>query len=686
MTTAAISIQQLAINTIRTLSMDAVEAANSGHPGTPMALAPAAYAIWNRVLRYDPEAPRWANRDRFVLSCGHASMLLYSMLHLTGVKRVGRDGQRTGELAVPLEEVKRFRQLDSLTPGHPESHLTTGVETTTGPLGQGCGNSVGMAMASHWLAARFNRPGFDLFNFNVYVLCSDGDLMEGVASEAASLAGHLKLANLCWIYDNNRITIEGHTSLAFSEDVALRFSGYGWNTVHVRDANDVDALSTALRTFRDTTDRPTLIVLDSHIGWGSPNKQDSHEAHGAPLGADEVKLTKHAYGWPEEEKFLVPAGVREHFQAGIGTRGRQLRESWEQLYTRYAAQYPDLAKQLDLMEQRELPAGWDQGFPTFPTDPKGIATRQSSGKVQQTVGKNLPWLIGGSADLAPSTRTLLEFEGAGDFHAGNYGGRNLHFGIREHGMGAILNGLATCHLRPYGATFLVFSDYCRPAMRLSAIMEVPSIYIFTHDSIGVGEDGPTHQPIEHLAALRAMPGLLVMRPGDANEVVEAWKTIMPLQHDPVALILTRQNLPTVDRAKYAPAAGVSQGAYIIADAPSGKPSVILLTSGSELSLCLSAHEKLTAAGVAARVVSMPCWELFDRQPAAYQAEVLPPSVTTRVVVEMASSFGWARYAGTQGRYVTIDHYGASAPAGQLAKKFGFTVENIVSQVQAALAR
>ncbi len=677
-----VSIEQLAINTIRTLSMDAVEAANSGHPGTPMALAPVAYSLWNRVLKYDPTTPLWPNRDRFVLSCGHASMLLYSVLHLTGVKDLDSEGKPTGKPAVSLDDIKQFRQWGSKTPGHPEYHHTTGVEVTTGPLGQGCGNSVGLAAASRWLAARYNKPGFKLFDFNVYVLCSDGDLMEGVASEAASLAGHLKLSNLCWIYDNNRITIEGHTSLAFSEDVAMRFQGYGWNTTHVRDANDLDALTTAYQTFKDTPDRPTLIVVDSIIGFGSPNKHDSHEAHGAPLGAEEIKLTKHAYGWPEDAKFLVPPEVPAHFDRELGERGHRSRTKWEALYAEYQKAHPELAAQLELMQAGELPKAWDAELLVFPADAKGIASRSSSGKVMQTIGKKIPWFIGGSADLAPSTKTLLEFDGAGQFEATDYGGRNFHFGIREHAMGAFLNGMATTGIRPYGATFGVFSDYCRPAIRLAAIMGLPSIFIFTHDSIGVGEDGPTHQPIEHLAALRAIPQLRVVRPGDANEVTECWRAILGWKHRPTCLFLTRQNIPTFDRTKAKPATGCAKGAYILSE-PSGKPTVILMGTGSEVSLCMAAAEALAKDGVHARVVSMPCWEIFEEQDEAYKASVFPAEITARVAVERASPFGWERYVGHKGKTVTLNHYGASAPDTVLAKMFGFTVENVVAQAKAA---
>jgi transketolase len=672
------SIEQLAINTIRTLSMDAVQAANSGHPGTPMALAPVAYTLYNEVLRYDPAQPAWPNRDRFVLSCGHASMLLYSVLHLAGVKQLGQDGRPTGELAVPLDDIRRFRQLDSRCPGHPEHGHTSGVETTTGPLGQGLGNSVGMAIASRWLAAQYNRPGFDLFDFNVYALCSDGDLMEGVGGEAASLAGHLKLSNLCWIYDDNTITIEGHTSLTFSEDVAARFSGYGWNVVEVDDVNQLDALREALRIFQQTNDRPTLVIVRSVIGFGSPHKANSHEAHGAALGDEEVRLTKAAYGWPENEKFLVPDEVRTHFSQGIGARGRKLQADWAAKFAKYQEKYPELAGQLEMIQRGELPEGWDADIQPFPADAKGMASRVSSGKVLNQMAKHVPWLLGGSADLAPSNNSRLVFDNVGDFAAGQYAGRNFHFGIREHAMGTVCNGMVLCGLRAYGATFFVFTDYMRPSIRLAAIMGLPVFHVFTHDSIGVGEDGPTHQPIEHLAALRAIPNLLVIRPADANEVAEAYKVIMRSKNRPAALVLTRQNLPTLDRAKYASAAGVERGGYVLADAPDGKPEVILIGTGSEVLLCMAAYEELAAEGVKARVVSLPCWELFDAQPAEYRDAVLPPGVTRRVAVELGVKQGWQRYIGRNGTFIGMCGFGASAPVGVLLKHYGFTVENVVA--------
>jgi transketolase len=675
----ASKIDATCINTIRTLSMDAVQAANSGHPGTPMALAPVAYCLWQQFLRFDPQDPIWPNRDRFILSAGHASMLLYSLLHLTGVKAVSKDYEALGEPSVPLEAIKRFRQLDSRCPGHPEYRWTSGVETTTGPLGNGLATSVGIAIAGRWQAAHFNQPGFDdLIDFNVYALCGDGCMMEGISAEAASLAGHLKLSNLCWIYDNNRITIEGHTALAFSDDVATRFIGHGWNVTRVGDANDQDMLARAFRTFLNTRDRPTLIIVDSHIGYGAPNKQDTSAAHGEPLGEQEIRLAKRNYGWPEDAKFLVPDGVYEHFRAGIGQRGKELRDAWFTRVRDYRAKHPELAEQFYRLHHRQLPEGWDKGLPSFPTDAKGLATRDASGKVLNALANNVPWLMGGSADLAPSCKTRLTFDGAGDFLAESPGGRNLHFGIREHVMAAVLNGMALVKVRAFGSTFLIFSDYAKPAIRLSALMELPVIYVFTHDSIGVGEDGPTHQPVEQIASLRMIPGLVVLRPADANETVEAWKVIMKLHHAPAALVLTRQALPVIDRTKYASAAGVGQGAYILADAPGGQPEVLLLATGSEVALCLDAYERLSAEGIKARVVSIPSWELFDDQPAEYRDKVLPPEVTARVSVEQASTFGWAKYVGARGASIGMRSFGASAPLKDLAKKFGFTADHVVA--------
>ncbi len=678
------SIDQLAINTIRTLSMDAVQKANSGHPGTPMALAPLAYTLWNEVLRYDPDDPLWPGRDRFVLSCGHASMLLYSVLHLAGVKQF-KDGKPTGELACPLDQIKLFRQLHSRCPGHPEHGDTSGVETTTGPLGQGLGNSVGMAIAQRWLSSNFDRPGFDLFDYNIYAVCSDGDFMEGVSNEAASLAGHLKLSNLCWLYDDNTITIEGHTQLAYSDDMATRFRGLGWHVVEVADVNDLDALRKAYKEFAATDDKPTLIIVHSIIGYGAPHKANTSKAHGSPLGDDEIRAAKEFYGWPPDAKFLVPDEVPKHFDAGVGARGRKLHAEWQEKFKAYGAKHKDLAAQWRMMEKRELPNGWDADIPTFPADAKGLASRKSSGQVLNAVAKNVPWLIGGSADLAPSTLTTLE--GSDSFEPDSYGGRNFHFGIREHGMAAALNGMALSDIRPFGSTFFVFSDYLRPSMRLSAIMRLPVVYIFTHDSIGVGEDGPTHEPIEQLAAARSIPHLVVIRPSDANEVSAAWRAIMPIQDRPVALVLTRQNLPTIDRTKYASADGVQRGGYVLADAkPGATPEVILMGSGSEVGICVEAYEQLAAAGTKVRLVSMPCWELFDEQNQAYRDSVLPPAVTARVAVEAGVEQGWDKYLGTGGRFIGMTGYGASAPGGLLFEHFGFTPDHIVNEAQALLRK
>jgi transketolase len=677
----------LSINTIRTLAIDGVQKANSGHPGAPMGLAPVVYELWQRYLQYDPADPLWPNRDRFVLSNGHASMLLYATLHLTGVRGVDGDGNVTPDKpALSMDDLKQFRQLDSKTPGHPESHMTAGVETTTGPLGQGVGNSVGMAIASKWLAANYNKPGFEVFDFNVYAMCGDGDMMEGVGCEAASLAGHLKLSNLCWIYDHNHVTLDGPASYSFSEDVMTRFLGLGWNVTRVADANDLEMLGHAYETFLKTKDRPTLIVVDSHIGYGSPNKQDSSDSHGEPLGVEEVKLVKKFYGWPEDAQFLVPDGVYDQFKKGIGKRGAELHSNWSKKFGDYKQQFPELAEQLDLMQHWKLPQGWDKDLPTFPPDAKGMATRDSSGKVLNALGKNIPWLIGGSADLAHSNKTNLTFEGAGDFFPDEYKGRNLHFGVREHAMGAAVNGMSVTRLRAFGATFFNFSDYMRPSMRLAALMETPSIFIFTHDSIGLGEDGPTHQPIEQLAGLRAMPNMMVLRPGDANEVVEAYKVIIQSRHSPASLVLTRQTMPTYDRTKYASASGVAKGAYVLADVDGGKPDVILMGTGSELHLCVEAYEKLKAEGIKARVVSMPSWELFEKQDAAYKESVFPPSVTARVSVEMASTFGWERYVGPKGKMIGMHTFGASAPLKDVLKKFGFLTENVVAAAKEVLGK
>jgi transketolase len=674
-------LDQLCVNTIRTLSMDAVQKANSGHPGTAMAMAPVAYTLWQDFLRFDPDDPIWPNRDRFVLSIGHASMLLYSMLHLSRVKAVNPKYEKLGSVSVTLDDIKGFRQLGTKCPGHPEYRWTSGIETTTGPLGQGVATSAGMAIGAGWMASYFNRPGFEMIDYDVYALCGDGCMMEGVSGEAASLAGHLKLGNLCWIYDNNRITIEGNTSWAFSEDVATRFMAYGWNVTRVGDANDLAMLARAFQNFRNTNDRPTLIIVDSHIAYGSPNKQDTSAAHGEPLGDEEIKLTKRNYGWPEDAKFLVPEGVYENFSSRLGKRGQELRTAWMKKFDEYKAAFPELADHLYRMQHRELPEGWEKALPAFPADPKGLAGRDSSAKVMNAIAQKVPWLIGGSADLAPSTKTRLTFEGAGDFTAQNHAGRNFHFGIREHAMGSILNGLALTKARAYGSGFLIFSDYARGPIRLSALMELPVIHIFTHDSIGVGEDGPTHQPVEQLISLRAIPGLIVLRPGDANEVSEAWRLIMESQHEPVALILSRQNCPTLDRTKYAPAAGLAKGAYVLASA--GSPKVILIATGSEVGMTVDAYEKLTADGIPARVVSMPSWELFDHQPKEYRDSVLPPSIQARVSVEQASTMGWNRYARSN---VGMTTFGASAPLQELQKKFGFTPDAIVAAAMQQIAQ
>jgi transketolase len=674
-------LDQLCIDTIRTLAMDAVQKANSGHPGTPMALAPVMYTLWRNVLRFDPDDAAWPNRDRFILSAGHASMLLYATLFLAGVKKLDERRQPLDEPAVSLDDMKNFRQLDSLCPGHPEHHITTGVEATTGPLGQGCGMSVGMAMGERWLAQNFNRPGLEIFGYDVYALCSDGDMMEGVSNEAASLAGHLRLSNLCWIYDDNRITIEGHTDLAFGDDVAMRFRAYGWNVEHVADANDARAIASALKHFKESQDAPTLIIVRSHIGFGAPHKHDTSAAHGEPLGEDEVRLAKQTYGWPEDEHFLVPEAAPEHFREGISPRASELRREWQERMQAYREKFPDLAERLDLMQSGAPPKGWDSGLQNFKVDEKGLATREASGKALNAIAEKMPWLIGGAADLAPSTRSNLTFENAGDFEPGYYGGRNLHFGIREHAMGAVLNGLALTKLRVYGSTFLIFSDYMKPSIRLAALMGLPVIYIFTHDSIGLGEDGPTHQPIEQLAALRAIPGLVTLRPADANEAVEAWRVAMR-QTQPVCMALSRQKLPTIDRARFSPAAGLLRGAYVLAD--TDKPEVILIGTGSEVHLCLEAFETLKAEKVSARVVSMPSWELFEQQDRAYREQVLPPEITARVCVEAASPLGWDRYVGASGAKITLCGFGASAPAADLMLRFGFTREAIVAAARRQL--
>ena len=677
-------LADLSIATLRTLSMDAVQAAQSGHPGTAMAMAPAVYELWQEFLRFDPEDPIWPNRDCFVLSIGHASALLYSVLHLTGVKAVDAQYERLGEPSVTLDDLKTFRQLNSRCPGHPEYRWTSGVETTTGPLGQGVATSVGMALAAKWQAAHFDRPGFQLFDYDVYAMCGDGCMMEGVASEAASLAGHLQLDNLCWIYDNNRITIEGHTALAFSDDVATRFVAYGWNVTRVGDANDLEMLRRAFTTFKRTSDRPTLIIVDSHIGYGAPHKQDTSAAHGEPLGEVEVALTKLNYGWPEDALFRVPDEVVTHFRHGMAARGRLARTEWEATFAGYAMAFPEMAEELRQMQHRELPPGWDHDLAAFPASERGVSGRDASSAVLNAIATRVPWLIGGSADLAPSTKTRLAFDGAGDFSAGERGGRNLHFGVREHAMGAVLNGLSLSKVRPFGSGFLIFSDYARPAIRLSALMEIPVVHIFTHDSIGVGEDGPTHQPVEQLASLRAIPGLVTLRPADANEVVEAWRYVMPLRRHPVALVLSRQAMPTFDRTAFGAASGLARGAYVMADPVNGPPAVMLLATGSEVALCIEARDLLAADGIGARVVSMPSWEIFEEQSQDYRDSVLPPGIVARVAVEQAATFGWERYVGLTGAVVGMRTFGASAPLKALQQKFGFTPAHVVAMAKEQL--
>jgi transketolase len=681
-----IQIDQLCINTIRTLSMDAVQQAKSGHPGAPMALAPLVYTLWNRVMHFDPQDPIWPNRDRFVLSNGHASMLLWSVLHLSKTQAVDAEYETLGQPSVTLDDIRHFRQINSKAPGHPEYHLVSGVETTSGPLGQGIATSVGMAIARKWLGARYNRPGFEMFDYNIYTVCGDGCLMEGVGSEAASLAGHLGLDDLCWIYDNNHITIEGNTRITFTEDVACRFLAYGWNVLRVGDANDTDRIEHALAVFRETKGRPTLIILDSHIGYGAPHKQDTADAHGEPLGEEEIRLAKRNYGWPEDAKFLVPNGVYERFAQGIGQRGATARSEWNKLFDSYRKATPDLAAEIEQMQRRELPAGWDRNFPAFPADPKGIAGRDASSKMLNVIAQNVPWFLGGSADLGPSNRTLFTYPGAASFEADSPAGKMLHFGIREHAMAAIVNGLSLSKLRPFGATFFIFSDYARPAIRLSAIMELPTLFVFTHDAMGDGEDGPTHQPVEHLASMRAMPGLVTLRPGDANEVVEAYRYILQLRHKPAVLVLSRQPLPTLDRTKYAPASGLARGAYVLSDAPGGNPEIILIATGSEVSLAVDAHEKLTAEGIRSRVVSMPSWDIFDQQPKDYRDSVLPPAVSARIAIEQASTFGWERYVGGAGRVIGMKTFGASAPLKELQTQFGFEPDRVVAEAKELLGR
>lgn len=674
----------LSINTIRTLSMDAVQQANSGHPGTAMALAPLVYTIWNRVMEFDPADPFWPNRDRFVLSNGHASMLLWSVLHLTGTQAMNANHEPMGKPSISLEDIRRFRQLGSKAAGHPEHHDVSGVEATTGPLGQGVANSVGMAIAQKWLATQYNRPGFEIFDYRIYAVCGDGCLMEGVSAEAASLAGHLGLDNLCWIFDNNRITIEGSTDLAFTEDVGARFRAYGWNVLYLEDANDLARIEQTLDEFKRTTGRPTFVVFDSQIGYGAPNKQGKCEAHGEPLGVEEIKLSKRFFGWPEEPSFLIPDEVPAHFAAGIGKRGQLARQKWLDLFAGYRAQFPELASEIDQMQLGGLPTGWDRDLPVFPADAKGVAGRDASGKTLNVLSKNIKWLLGGSADLGSSNKTQLKFEGAGEFQAGSFGGKNFHFGVREHAMCAVVNGMTLSKLRAFGATFFIFSDYARPAIRLASLMELPSLFIFTHDALGDGEDGPTHQPIEQLISMRAMPGLVTLRPGDANEVVEAYRYIMQLKHQPTVLTLTRQPIPTLDRTKYAPASGVAKGAYVLGDCPDGNPDVILIATGSELYVAAQAHEQLLSEGIRSRVVSMPSWDIFENQTAEYRESVFPAKVRARVVIEQAATFGWERYVGTTGAIIGMNSFGASAPYKDLQKHFGFTPEAVIAAAREQL--
>jgi len=683
---ARTEIDELCINTIRTLTIDDVQKANSGHPGSPMALAPLAYVIWQRFLRFDPQQPIWPNRDRFVLSNGHASMLLYSMLFLTGVRAVDPDYEVVGEPAVSLEDIKRFRQLDSKCPGHPEYRWTSGVETTTGPLGQGVATSVGMAVASKWLAARYNAPGFEIFDFDVYTVCGDGDLEEGVSNEAASIAGHQQLDNLCWIYDNNHISIDGPTDITYTDDVAARFAGYGWNVTRVGDANDLDLITRALEVFRREQERPTLIVLDSHIGYGSP-LVDTAKVHGEPLGEEDVRETKRFYGWPEDAQFLVPDGVREHFDEGIGARGDRLRQEWDDLLLSYTREHEPRAHEIDQMQRRELPDGWDDNIPSFEPGEKGMATRKASNQVENAVAARIPWLLAGSADLTGSTAVELDdVEGASSFEPDNRTGRQLHLGIREHGSATLSNGLAVSKLRPLWSTYLTFSDYAKPGIRLSALMELPVIHLFTHDSIGLGEDGPTHQPVEHLAGLRAIPGLDVIRPADANETAYAWREALDRTHQPVALVLTRQAVPIIDRARYASAEGLRRGGYVLADPESGDPVVIMIATGSEVSLAIAAHEKLIGEGVPSRVVSLPCWELFERQDQSYRDEVLPPDIPARVSIEEASTLGWERFVGTEGAAIGMHTFGSSAPLKDVLTKFGFTPDKVAEKAKEVLGR
>ena len=679
-------LDQLSINTIRFLSVDAVQQAKSGHPGLPLGAAPMAYVVWTRFLQHNPTNPQWFNRDRFVLSAGHGSMLLYSMLYLTGYD-------------LPLDQIKQFRQWGSLTPGHPERGLTPGVETTTGPLGQGFGNGVGMAIAEAYLAARYNRPGFDVLHHYTYGLVSDGDLMEGVAAEAASLAGHLKLGKLIYLYDNNHITLAASTQLSFTEDRAQRFAAYGWHTQTIDDGNNVDAIDPAIRAARQDTERPSLILVRTHIGYGAPHKQDTFAAHGSPLGEEEVTLTKENLGWPIGPPFLVPEAVEQHCRQVVH-RGRIAEAEWNEKFAAYEQQYPALARELRLLITGELPPGWDANMPQFPADANGLATRVASGNIMQAISQQLPGLIGGSADLNPSTYTELHDAGnfeqsamaVGDLQGSagggwSYAGRNLQFGVREHAMGAILNGLATHGgIIPFGATFLTFSDYMRPPIRLAALMGIQVVYVFTHDSLALGEDGPTHQSVEQLASLRAIPQLIVIRPGDANETAVAWRVAIETRDRPVALILTRQHVPTLDRTLLAPADGLRQGAYILADAPQGNPHVILIASGSEVGLIVAAQQKLQDQHIAVRLVSMPSWELFEAQSREYRDAVLPPSVRARLAVEAGVTQGWHRYVGDQGDVIGVDRFGASAPGPVVMREYGFTVEHVCQRARALLER
>lgn len=673
MTVSSTSIEQLAINTIRTLSMDAVQAANSGHPGTPMALAPTAWCLWQEALRYSPEHPEWPARDRFVLSCGHASMLLYSMLYLTGVKRSSNNSQP----AISLDDIRNFRQLHSPCAGHPEYGEAAGIETTTGPLGQGVANSVGMAIAARWFAARYDRPGLNLFGYNVYSLCSDGDLMEGVAREAASLAGHLGLENLCWIYDDNRITIEGSTELAFTEDVGGHFEALGWNVVRVDDANDIELISAALEEFQRTKSGPTLIILRSIIGYGAPNKQNTADAHGSPLGEKEVVLAKQNYGWPEDARFMVPDDVLLHFANKGVRRGNEQFDDWNARWGKYREQYPAEAAELMAIWSGKLPENWDADIPVFEAGGKPMATRVSSGKVLNAIARRVPWLMGGSADLAGSNKSLID--GEPDLSRQNAAGRNMRFGVREHSMAAICNGMALSGIRSYAATFFVFTDYMRPSMRLASLMRQNVVYILTHDSIGLGEDGPTHQPVEHLAACRAIPGMMVFRPADANEVAWCYRAVMSLDRRPAALVLSRQDLPTIDRKTFAPADGVLRGGYVLHDAPGAR--CLLIGTGSEVQLCLEAARQLAESGIPVRVVSMPSMELFEMQDAGYRQEVLPSSIGKRVAVEAGIRMGWDRYIGTEGEFIGMNSFGASAPYETLYSHFGITVDRIVEAVR-----